>query len=68
MDTIEYEIRECYNKMNQKLSSPSLFSNGKYFDALSQYGYCLQDGFSSELDAEQFVINYYRDRMNLIRQ
>lgn len=69
MDSIEQEIRECYQRHGVKLSWPTIFSNGKKFEANSQYGYCLVDKeFNTPEEAEAYVISYYRERMNLIRQ
>jgi hypothetical protein len=65
----EQEIRDCYASMKQPLTCVSMFSEGKFFDALSQYGYCLEDGFTSVEDAEQFVIDHYAgENMKYIRQ
>jgi hypothetical protein len=65
---IEQEIRDEFERMNnQPLVQLEIFSKEKY-QALSQYGYCLEKGFDSALDAEKYTIEYYKTRMNFIRQ
>lgn len=66
MTPIEKEIRECYERMGWELAEKRPLYDG--FCALSQYGYVLQDGFAGLTQAEEYVIEYYSSRMNLIRQ
>jgi hypothetical protein len=69
----ETEIRECFERMgtcNSKEPFP-LAAQGSLIDrwgALSQYGCLLAEGFTTQAEAEQFTLNHYSVRMNLIRQ
>lgn len=66
---LNYEIEDEYKRMGNSLSEKMPFSNGKYWQALSQYGYPLKDGFTSEKEASNYALNYYKDgKMHLIRQ
>ena len=66
--TPEEEIRDTYNRHNVKLATAEFFSNGKSFWSLSQYGYVMKGNFLTIEEAEQYSIDYYLSRMNLIRQ
>lgn len=59
-------IREAFARMGVELTRKHGFTNG--FEACSQYGYCLADGFETREQAETHTLNYYRERMNLITQ
>lgn len=66
---LNYEIEDEYKRMGNSLSEIMPFSNGKFWQALSQYGYPLKDGFTSEKEANNYALNYYKNgRMHLIRQ
>lgn len=64
--TIETEIRAAYAALRTELATPGLFGSPKW-NANSQYGYCLSE-HDSKSEAEQAALNYYAERMNLIRQ
>jgi hypothetical protein len=61
----EQEIREHYN--NRPLARQDVL-NSRLFVSISQYGYTLKCGFTSKQAAENYTIDYYSERMNLIRQ
>ena len=52
--------------MKTPLFKKEIFCSNK-FVALSQYGYCISDTFNTEKEAENFVFEYYKDKMHLIR-
>ena len=67
MNKREEQIREMYKKMNMPLSKRDFLYPDK-FQALSQYGYCLKFGFASAQDAENYVIEFYKNREDLTDQ
>lgn len=62
---IETKIRETFARHGIPLAELGMF--GAYWNALSQYGYTLSE-HDSKAKAEQAVIDYYSNRMHLIRQ
>lgn len=67
MDKIEKEIWKCYSQMKVEMATPSPFGSS-FWDANSQYGYCLMDKLPTKKSAEEFVIKYYKKYIKLIRQ
>ena len=67
MNKREEQIREMYKRMNIPLSKRDFLYSDK-FQALSQYGYCLKFGFASVQDAENYVIEFYKNREDLTDQ
>jgi hypothetical protein len=63
---IETEIRAAYAALGTQLATPGLFGSPKW-NANSQYGY-YQSEHESKEEAEQVALDYYAERMNLIRQ
>ena len=66
MTNITQEIRDAFAALGTELATPEVFG-GKRWQANSQYGYCLSE-HHTQVEAEQAVIDYYSERMNLIRQ
>lgn len=65
---IQYEIEDEYKRMNRVMAEVMPFTEGKKWQALSQYGYILEDQFDTKEKAEKYLIEYYSKRMYLIRQ
>lgn len=63
---VEQEIRDCFSRMGVDLASPQIFGSNKWI-ANSQYGYQLSE-HTTRTEAERAAIEYYAERMNLIRQ
>lgn len=66
MTNVEREIRDCYKRMNHELATREGFGSSQW-SANSQYGVTLSLHETQEL-AEQAALDYYSERMNLIRQ
>lgn len=65
---LSYEIEDEFKRMGNSLSELMPFSKGQKWQSLGQYGYILADNFNTQEEANQYTINYYMTRMNLIRQ
>lgn len=63
---IEQEIRAAFTALGRELATPEAFG-GKKWQANSQYGCCLSE-HATQAEAGQAAVDYYRERMNLIRQ
>lgn len=62
----KFAISYAYQRMGNLLAYPDPLT-GKW-EALSQYGYCLQSGFDTESQAKDHVYSFYKTRMKLILQ
>lgn len=63
---IEQEIRDTYKRMGYSLAVKSVVEG--FWCAVSQYGFVMESGLESQEQAEKYVITYYTDYIELIRQ
>jgi hypothetical protein len=64
--TIEEEIRDTYKRMGYSLAVKSV--DKIHWCPISQYGYVMDSMCETQEQAEKYVITYYTNYINLIRQ
>lgn len=71
MNKLEQEIRDNFARMNQSLSRKSnnftMGNTAETWEGLSQYGFPMFYA-PTQAEAEQYIVDWYKSHMWLIRQ